>query len=42
MECGYISNAEYDYWVCTKQDNDLKLIWCDIKSPTPENLGFVE
>lgn len=33
MERGHISNAEYDSLVRTKQDNDLKLGWCDIKSP---------
>lgn len=33
MERGHISNAEYDSLVRTKQDNDLKLSWCNVKSP---------
>lgn len=33
MERGHISNVEYDSLVRTKQDNDLKLSWCNVKSP---------
>ncbi len=33
LERGHIADAEYDMLVRNKQDNDLKLEWCVVKSP---------
>lgn len=33
MQRGHISRAEYDVLARNKRDNDLKLSWCEIKSP---------
>ncbi|MBQ8686872.1 MAG: efflux RND transporter periplasmic adaptor subunit [Alphaproteobacteria bacterium] len=33
LERGHIADAEYDMLMRNKQDNDLKLQWCVIKSP---------